>query len=659
MAESLKRKMLNKLFSTVQGNTFYRPDIDGLRAIAVLLVVLFHAFPNKLTGGFVGVDIFFVISGYLISSIILKEIAGNKFTILGFYKKRINRIYPALIFVLAISIVISKAVLFKAEMADFNLSVFFSTIFLANIFFLNTLNYFDNSAENHPLLHLWSLGVEEQFYIFWPLLLILIARKKTLFSINIVFGLLLVSFVLNVFFISKYQSNVFYLPFTRLWELGFGSLCAFVTRAGFQNHVKQRFKFISDADLIVGIGLLLILLGELIVKPSSLFPGWYALLPVLGSGLLLVYGDKSKFASLLLANKLFVFIGLISYPLYLWHWPILSFGHIHFGYLMVGSTKVVLVALSFVLATITYFLVEQPLRFKINHRFKSAILFGSLIIIGLYSLINYQAIVTSKQTVIDQFVSFNKDYVAINDYVAKNRLHCGFIDQKGAFSENLPSDCLVLNEKKAVLIWGDSHGYQLFYGLNRHLDETYQLNQLTSSGCHPYIGANQPNASPNCLLANKRSLQLIESSKPNTVIIAQKDEHDLTDWTLVSKELMARGVKHVVLLGPVPQWNQYLYRYLAKSFTNLENMPNSLSGSIQNKQIIALDKSLKAKYGHADSLQYISMIDLLCAQNRECLTFVEDEQNHKELVTFDYGHLGLKASDKVGKSISSLIKHDE
>jgi len=644
---------IKKDLSAINHNS-YRPEIDGLRAIAVLLVVLFHAFPNKLTGGFVGVDVFFVISGYLITSIILKEIESNKFTIIGFYKKRINRIYPALIFVLLISIVVSKVILFKAEIEDFNLSVFFSTIFLANIFFSRTLNYFDNTADDHPLLHLWSLGVEEQFYILWPLLLIFIAPRKFAFSIKVISYILAFSFVLNVYFVSKYQSDVFYLPFTRLWELGFGSLCAFASLNGIKNRLNPKFSLLSTADLFVLFGLLIIISSAITIKTTNAFPGWFALFPVVGSGLVLVYGKFSRFASTVLANKVLVFLGLISYPLYLWHWPILAFGHIHFGYLMDKNIKLILLLVSLLLATITYYFIENPIRYKINNSRKSAYLFLALLCLGLYSLYSYNSLKISNKTQNDTFVSDYKDYVALNQWTVKNRTYCGYIDYKGVFVENLPKECVQVNLKKSIMLWGDSHAFQLYYGLNEQLGYRFQLNQLTSSGCRPFIGISQNGDSINCQRSNEYAISKIKQAKPDTIIIAQKDMHDKTDWSQLSGQLKKIGVKRVILVGPVPQWNQNLYRYIAKNYNDISLAPQFINSKVQNKDIIQLDKYLKNKYKNDASIEYISLIDLLCTESQGCMAFIKGSDG-EELTTFDYGHLGLKTSSFVSKFIADIV----
>ncbi|MFD1121331.1 acyltransferase family protein [Methylophilus flavus] len=637
----------------MQSNAYYRPEIDGLRAIAVMLVVLFHAFPTRIAGGFIGVDIFFVISGYLISNIILNEISKGNFTILGFYKKRINRIYPALAFVLLTCVLVSKFLLFKAEIAEFDLSVFFSTIFSANLYFLKTLNYFDNSAENHPLLHLWSLGVEEQFYIFWPFLLLYAAKKTNSFAIKAITLVLAVSFLLNILFVAQYQSNVFYLPFTRFWELGFGSLCALVTRTNIHKYPIKIFNCKVNSDFLTMLGLLFIIVCELLIQPTSLFPGWFAVLPVLGSGLILTYGESSNFAKKILANRLFVFVGLISYPLYLWHWPILSFSHIYLGYLMVGYVKVFLVFLSFLFAIVTYYLIEIPLRYKITHNLKPLFLFILLLLIGFYSLVSYQNISSSKLTEYDEFVSFYKGYVGNTDYVNKNRVYCSYIDQNGSFEENIPSSCIIKDAKNLIVLWGDSHAYQLFSGLEKNLDSKFSLSQLTSSGCHPSIKLQGSSNSINCNKANEKALDVIRASKPGIVVLAQRDSHDSTDWNSLAVELKNLGVKRVILLGPVPQWNQYLYRFLAKNYTTLNDIPPYIGGKVLNQAILELDISLKKKYSQSTALEYISLVDLFCEPKLGCLSFVKDSS--VELTTFDYGHLGLSASEMVAKKITQSI----
>ena len=216
------------LSSPLKSHSDYRADIDGLRAIAVALVVGFHAFPKYFPGGFIGVDIFFVISGYLISGIIFWQLREDRFSFFDFYIKRVNRIFPALITVLVISIFLGNIFLFTTEKISFNQSLTAAIAFVSNLFFYNESNYFDSIAETKPLLHLWSLGIEEQFYILWPILLIFL-WKKPLAKIWIVVSLILVSMYINISLVNTNQAASFYLPFSRFWELLLGSGLAYLS----------------------------------------------------------------------------------------------------------------------------------------------------------------------------------------------------------------------------------------------------------------------------------------------------------------------------------------------------------------------------------------------------------------------------------------------
>src|SRR6266403_459804 len=331
----------------------YRPDIDGLRAIAVMLVVNFHAFPEAMPGGFIGVDIFFVISGFLITGIIVRELDQQRFSLLGFYNRRIRRIFPALIVVLCAALVLGSVWMLPAAYAQLGSDVFASAAFFANIALLLQSGYFDIESAKKPLLHLWSLGIEEQFYLFWPLMLMLVARLR-LSTLAAVAALGVASFVLNVALIGSNPVATFYLPFTRAWELLAGAALA----CGW-NQISQTG---TASNLRATIGLLLIATAAGVLDTKSAFPGWWAILPVAGAALLLS-APAGWFCRSLLASPPLVWVGLISYPLYLWHWPLLVFfGIIKFAPLTLLERGLI-VGLSFALAWITYRFVEIPLRF--------------------------------------------------------------------------------------------------------------------------------------------------------------------------------------------------------------------------------------------------------------------------------------------------------
>ena len=335
----------------------YRPDIDGLRAIAVIAVLGYHAFPARWPGGFVGVDVFFVISGYLITGLILSDLSAGRFTFFRFYGRRARRIFPALALVLSACAVAGWAFLLPDEWSQFGRQTFAGAAFISNLAFASEhAAYFDFATHLKPVLHLWSLGVEEQFYFVWPLLLFALRRRRRTTIRNVLAGIAAGSFLLNVALVSRHAAMAFYLPVTRLWELALGSIVA----------VHQRERSGSESgegrwDDVAGFaGLALCIASVLFVRERG-FPGLPALAPTLGTMLLTASGGGGVVRRLL-ASRMAVTIGLISYPLYLWHWPLISFARIWEGGAVSPPAAFACLAASFVLAAVTYRFVETPIR---------------------------------------------------------------------------------------------------------------------------------------------------------------------------------------------------------------------------------------------------------------------------------------------------------
>ena len=376
-AEAMNKTGLMKNF---QNSTHlnYRPDIDGLRAVAVLLVVAFHAFPKLIPGGFIGVDVFFVISGYLISSIILTSLHQRSFSFIEFYSRRIRRIFPAVILVLVASAVFGWFVLLPLEYKQLSKHIVGSASFLSNIVLWRESGYFDNTAETKPLLHFWSLAIEEQFYVFWPFILWL-AFKARLNLITVAVTIASISFFLNTQNVAADTIATFYSFQTRIWEILLGSVLA-----GLMTVKRNQFAvWIQKVDAVLDhiiyahapaasgatlrnlcalFGATFIIFGATINVKVTHFPGTWALFPVLGAGLLIMSGPTAWFNRHVLANPVMVWIGLISFPLYLWHWPLLSFARILESQPLTASIKVVVIVISVALAWLTYVLLEKPLR---------------------------------------------------------------------------------------------------------------------------------------------------------------------------------------------------------------------------------------------------------------------------------------------------------
>ena len=344
------------LASAALSHPKYRPDIDGLRAIAVLSVVSYHAFPNTLRAGFMGVDIFFVISGYLISSIIFENLDRGSFSFGQFYGRRIKRIFPALTLVLLSCLVFGWFGLLGDEFKQLGKHMAAGAGFVSNFFLWQESGYFNNAAETKPLLHLWSLAIEEQFYIFWPLIVWVTWKRKTLFLIVFI-GLIVASLAYNMHLVRLDSTATFFSPATRIWELLAGVLLAYMRVRPTAWQPSQRQLQIAST-----LGVLLLAIGFYRIDRSRPYPGTWALLPILGSFCLIFAGPTAWFNRFVLSNRLLVWIGLISFPLYLWHWPILSLMRIVESGAPEPYFRNIALVLSVLLAWATYYFVEKPIR---------------------------------------------------------------------------------------------------------------------------------------------------------------------------------------------------------------------------------------------------------------------------------------------------------
>lgn len=469
----------------------YRPDIDGLRAVAVLAIVTFHAFPTWLPGGFVGVDVFFVISGYLISSILFKQMEQGTFSFFEFYGRRIKRIFPALLVVLSTSLVIGWLVLLAEEYAQLGKHVAGGAGFIANFLYWSESGYFDTAAESKPLLHLWSLGVEEQFYILWPLFLYWVWKRK-LNTGMIIAAVAAVSFVLNILGISGDSTAMFYSPQSRFWELLTGALLAYSTifsqtlvssSPRLSTWKKNNNKKVAS-ELRSIAGVLLIGLALVLTTQGNSFPGWWALLPTVGTALIISAGSGVVINRIILGTPVLVWFGLISYPLYLWHWPLLTFIRIIQSDTPSQGTRAVAVLIAIALAWLTYRFIEKPIRF--GSRDKKTIpvtLLFLMLIVGTAGYACYQT-----DGVVSRKVVSNNPSVA-SQWDGRDRgvlvAGCGLVDPA---TRHLFGECSHDSRQPSrFALLGDSKASAIFRGLVR---------TSSKNGRWLCIGGHGPNGSP-------------------------------------------------------------------------------------------------------------------------------------------------------------------
>jgi len=440
----------------------YRPDIDGLRAVAILSVIIYHAFPSKLPGGFIGVDIFFVISGYLISSIVFYELQLGTFSISEFYRRRIRRLFPSLILVLTASLIIGWFCLLAEEYALLGLHVQHAATFTSNFLLLKEVNYFDEIAEAKPLLHLWSLGIEEQFYLFWPLL-ILSLYKEVRLILGILITLLALSFSANISLASFAPSEAFYMPYARFWELLVGGAYALYERSRIYQAPTDR-----QANQLGLLGLGLTVSGFIFARPSINFPGWAGLLPVLGAVAIIAASKRGLINRAFLSSKIMVTLGLLSYPLYLWHWPLISFTNILYGETPPPIIRFFLILLAVLLAFISYRLIEKPLRTSEGWRYPRLLI---VLMIGLAvagsSIHRYEGL-KDRENAITVTRTGDIGHLEFYRYISDRYLPCqsSYLASSamkwGSFVRCAQSRA---NSNPDLIILGDSHAEHLFIGL--------------------------------------------------------------------------------------------------------------------------------------------------------------------------------------------------
>ena len=648
----------------------YRPDIDGLRAVAVVLVVAFHAFPGAVRGGFVGVDIFFVISGYLISTILFVNFEQGRHSLLEFYQRRIRRIFPALVTVLFAALVMGWFVLLPDGFGQLGRHVAGGAGFISNFVLWGESGYFDNVAETKPLLHLWSLGVEEQFYIFYPAILWLASKLR----INLLLTTLVLAAISFGYNLAIFRSNPigdFFSPQTRFWELMIGSTLAYANLR-WSHCMPGRNAASSAAVMAAAIcslaGTTMVGFAAFYISRSTPYPSGWALLPTLGAALLILAGPNAPVNRLLLSNRTAIWLGKISYPLYLWHWVLLSYARIYASTVPSPGYRIAVVALSVVLAWLTYRLIEQPLRFGPRGGAKAIGLVVALAVLGFAGyVVDRQDGYPARFEDQDDFLAYfdnarpNWRYFEREKILESLRDDCNFYDLdafRNGNATNIPRKSISdschrkqFAQRHTAIIWGDSHAQHLYHGLAKFMPADWELLIIASSGCSANPIYTEDRDDNYCIRSNFVAMQTIRETQPDVVVVGQNIDHSAETMRVIADALLRAGAKRVVFTGPTPHWTTDLPQIIARDLWP-DTPQRSLHGLDMN--IMQADASLKSATENDHAFEYVSIIDAFCDANG-CLTYLGNDRK-TGITSADYGHLTPLASEYLAeKSLAKIV----
>ncbi|HEY0834431.1 MAG TPA: acyltransferase family protein [Azospirillum sp.] len=626
----------------------YRRDIDGLRAIAVLSVVAFHASPLNLRGGFVGVDIFFVISGFLISSIIMNGLLEGRFSFAEFYARRIKRIFPALITVIVGVYALGYFVFLPDDYRNFGKHIISGAAFVSNITLWTEAGYFDRAAETKPLLHLWSLGVEEQFYILFPIIFYVFHRMKINLIWPIALGLA-ASFLINIGTVHSSPAAAFFSPASRFWELLVGALLAYLTvhRAEVLPQRPMMRNVLSSA------GMALLLAALYLTDKSKAFPGWWALMPTVGAALLIAAGPQAWANRWILANPLAVWIGLISYPLYLWHWPLLSLASIDaIGEAPSRLARFGAVGVSVLLAWLTYRFIEIPIRFTPRRStWKVAALCATMASVGAVGFVTYRSDGLSFRypALIADLITGNFNRWPKIPFTEK----CFLAPDEG---DSRFGACTEPGERPLMYVWGDSHSGMLANGLMAYRQQhgiDFRVAVYTASSCPPLLDYDQ-NGRPLCRSVNDANFRRIRELRPEVLVMnAFWMPDNLTPLGDTLERLKAAGVKRIIVVGSPPAWKDDLPKVLFAHYRQGggKQMPPARMMFGLHEDRLGFDQLVRS-VAEQHGVTFVSAMDMLCTQEG-CLTRYADKAS--ALTGFDTVHLSLPAAERLAERLIERV----
>jgi peptidoglycan/LPS O-acetylase OafA/YrhL len=621
----------------------YRSEIDGLRAIAVISVIIYHAeFTIRLNnvsykvfpGGFLGVDIFYVISGYLITYLIYENIKKNSFLFLDFYERRARRLLPMLFLVISMSLVVGWMLMMPNQLKDFSGSALASLFFVSNFWFLITDSYFAESSALKPLLHTWSLSIEEQFYIIFPPFLYFLYKKK-IRQIKLLFVVLILISLSLATLGSFYFTDInFYILPTRVWELLAGGILAFY-------HANSKTKKISKyGNLLSLLGVILILSSVFLFNANIPHPSFFSSFIILGTGLIIFFRNENGFIKKILSTNIFVGAGLISYSLYLWHFPVFAFKKIKSPNLS-NFDKLETILLVIALSILSYYLVERPFRNRkiiLKKLFFTCItIFFTFLLISCFYIYKKDGIPERYPDKILKLIDFKYNY---SKAYQTGRCH---IEAKSIFKKVFFEDCKIKIDanKKKLYLWGDSLGAHLYPGIKSKYKDKYNIWHRSADACKPILLFSENKKNSSCIKINKFIFNEIVKIKPDKIFLsAGWTDDDLIYIKKIIEKLRKNNINNIYLVGPSPRWHDPLPKLLLKRYRITKKIPEYM---YDKNQVIKsnLDKKFSS-FAKKNLIKYMSPLKILCTKDYKCLTKVGEEAD--SITNWDENHFTEKAS---------------
>jgi peptidoglycan/LPS O-acetylase OafA/YrhL len=613
----------------------YRADINGLRAIAVLAVLVDHIGIGFFGGGYLGVDVFFVISGYLISGIILTEVKAGDFSVARFYERRIRRILPALVAMMGATLLLAWIYFLPFEMESFSRSLLAATFCVSNMFFWGRSGYFEALSTAKPLLHTWSLAVEEQFYFVFPLFLLFIYkifRRRVDATVVVLFVL---SLALGLAAAYVRPAAAFYLAPARAWELLLGAVLTLDICPQARSPVTR--------NIVTLTGLILILASIVVFSANTLYPGIANLVPCIGAALIIGGGRTgNSFAGSLLSTRPMVFIGLISYSLYLWHWPIIVMHRMGLlptdGYPLAIDEGLIIIV-SILVATLSWKYVETPFRSKQVSKsllYRSALASVAVLVVAAGAMLATHGLPSRFQPQVARIASF-LEY----DPRPVSRAGTCFVEAEYSHAELDPGVCMHWDPaKKNYLLVGDSHAAHLWYGLAKEFPELNVM-QATAAGCKPTVDPAYHEDKRHCRrLIDYVNFEYLPAHKVDAILIEAVWRDEDLPMLVHTLEYAKQHAGSVVLFGPMVQYDASLPRVLAVSM--LKNDPGY---PFRHRLPFLTDLDDKmAELAKKEGVKYISLVKTLCGPD-SC----ETRAGTDIPMLYDYGHLTVEGSTHVAR----------